>query len=120
MIPLIGPGGAAKSTVGALVAERLGLPFVDLDRHFQHCGPPGRERYRPNPGATRLVAVKWNTDLSDHRCCSSRSVSGSRASHLARSGTLRQAAARRLGMVNVTPLFCDVSLLGSILAVSRR
>ena len=34
MIPLIGPGGAGKSTVGALVAERLGVPFVDLDRHF--------------------------------------------------------------------------------------
>jgi shikimate kinase len=34
MISLIGPGGAGKSTIGALVAERLGLPFVDLDRHF--------------------------------------------------------------------------------------
>jgi len=34
MIPLIGPGGAGKSTIGALVAERLGVPFVDLDRHF--------------------------------------------------------------------------------------
>jgi shikimate kinase len=34
MIPLIGPGGAGKSTIGALVAEPLGVPFVDLDRHF--------------------------------------------------------------------------------------
>jgi len=34
MISLIGPGGAGKSTIGALVAERLGVPFVDLDRHF--------------------------------------------------------------------------------------
>ena len=34
MIRLIGPGGAGKSTIGALVAERLGVPFVDLDRHF--------------------------------------------------------------------------------------
>jgi shikimate kinase len=37
MIPLIGPGGAGKSTIGALVAERLGVPFVDLDRHFAGC-----------------------------------------------------------------------------------
>ena len=34
MISLIGPGGAGKSAIGALVAERLGVPFVDLDRHF--------------------------------------------------------------------------------------
>jgi shikimate kinase len=33
MIRLIGPGGAGKSTIGALLAERLDVPFVDLDRH---------------------------------------------------------------------------------------
>jgi shikimate kinase len=33
MIRLIGPGGAGKSTIGALLAERLDVPFLDLDRH---------------------------------------------------------------------------------------
>jgi Shikimate kinase len=33
-ITLIGPGGAGKSTVGALIAKRLGMTFVDLDRRF--------------------------------------------------------------------------------------
>jgi shikimate kinase len=28
MIRLIGPGGAGKSTIGALLAERLDVPFV--------------------------------------------------------------------------------------------
>src|SRR4051812_50022259 len=30
-IALVGLSGSGKSTVGACVAERLGLPFVDLD-----------------------------------------------------------------------------------------
>ena len=34
MIRLIGPGGAGKSTIGALLAERLNVPFVDLDRRL--------------------------------------------------------------------------------------
>ncbi len=34
-ITLIGPGGAGKSTVGGLVAERLRVPFFDLDQHFR-------------------------------------------------------------------------------------
>jgi shikimate kinase len=33
-IRLVGPGGAGKSTIGVLLAERLGVAFVDLDRHL--------------------------------------------------------------------------------------
>lgn len=34
MIRLIGPGSAGKSTVGAVLAHCLALPFFDLDRQF--------------------------------------------------------------------------------------
>jgi shikimate kinase len=34
MIRLVGPGGAGKSSIGSLLAERLGVPFVDLDERF--------------------------------------------------------------------------------------
>lgn len=33
-IRLIGPGGSGKSTIGALLAERLEIAFFDLDRHL--------------------------------------------------------------------------------------
>jgi shikimate kinase len=33
-IRLVGPGGAGKSTVGVLLAERLQVVFVDLDRYL--------------------------------------------------------------------------------------
>jgi shikimate kinase len=33
-IRLVGPGGAGKSTVGALLAKRLNVAFADLDRHL--------------------------------------------------------------------------------------
>lgn len=33
-IRLIGPGGAGKTTVGAALAERLAVPFLDLDAEF--------------------------------------------------------------------------------------
>jgi len=34
MIRLVGPGGSAKTTVGALLAQRPGVTFVDLDAQF--------------------------------------------------------------------------------------
>lgn len=34
-ILLVGPMGSGKSTVGARLAERLGLPFVDSDREIE-------------------------------------------------------------------------------------
>ena len=34
MIQLIGPGGAGKTTIGAALAERLGVRFIDLDAEF--------------------------------------------------------------------------------------
>lgn len=34
MIQLIGPGGAGKSTVGVSLANKLHLPFIDLDAAF--------------------------------------------------------------------------------------
>jgi Shikimate kinase len=33
-IRLVGPGGAGKSTIGALLAESLEVTFIDLDRHL--------------------------------------------------------------------------------------
>ena len=53
MIRLVGPGGAGKSTTGALLAERLKVAFLDLDRHFaeraghigEYIGRHGYEAY---------------------------------------------------------------------------
>ena len=35
MIQLIGPGGAGKTTAGLALANRLGIPFIDLDEQFR-------------------------------------------------------------------------------------
>ncbi len=53
LIRLVGPGGAGKSTVGAALAERLGVTFVDLDQQFravvgdisEYIGSRGYEAY---------------------------------------------------------------------------
>ena len=43
MVRLIGPGGAGKSTTGALLAARMGASFLDLDRYFsERIGDIGR------------------------------------------------------------------------------
>src|SRR5262245_56103282 len=34
VIRLIGAGGAGKTTVGLALANRLGIPFIDLDQQF--------------------------------------------------------------------------------------
>ncbi len=34
-VVLLGPPGAGKTVVGATVAERLGLPFIDVDAHIE-------------------------------------------------------------------------------------
>ena len=68
-IHLVGPGGAGKSTIGALLADRLEVPFVDLDRCFferegdisdylQRCG---YEAYaRQNVEVYRSIAATEN------------------------------------------------------------
>jgi shikimate kinase len=58
MIRLVGPGGAGKSTIGALLAERLEIAFLDLDRHFaDRVGDIGEyiDRYGYDPYARENV-----------------------------------------------------------------
>jgi shikimate kinase len=65
-IRLVGPGGAGKSTVGALLAERLEVVFLDLDRHLAeqvgdisaYIGLHGYERYaRENVEVYRSLSL---------------------------------------------------------------
>jgi len=69
-ITLIGPGGAGKSTVAALIAERLGIAFVDLDRRFSDRGGDiseyinrfGYDAYTRENIETYRVALQQNRD----------------------------------------------------------
>ena len=70
-ITLIGPGGAGKSTVAALIAERLGIAFVDLDRCFSDRGGDisdyinrfGYDAYTRENIETYRVALQERRDL---------------------------------------------------------
>jgi shikimate kinase len=72
MIHLVGPGGAGKSTVGALLADRLGVAFIDLDTvidvvagdsDLADC-PPGQAESLSNPGGRRSDRARdWLTSL---------------------------------------------------------
>src|SRR4030095_228879 len=70
-ITLIGPGGAGKSTVAALIAERLGIAFVDLDRRFADRGGDiseyinrfGYDAYTRENIETYRVALQERRDL---------------------------------------------------------
>ena len=69
MIYLIGPGGAGKTTIGAALAEKLALSFVDLDALFSHrhgdisayLDEHGYEHYAErNVGLFSEHAGEWN------------------------------------------------------------
>src|SRR5512144_811349 len=70
-ITLIGPGGAGKTTVAALVAERLGIAFVDLDRRFadragdisEYINRFGYDAYTRENVETYRVALQEKRDL---------------------------------------------------------
>lgn len=66
MIVLIGPPGAGKSTIGALLAGRLGMPFRDTDAEVEDAaGKPagdiflddGEARFRELERAAALAAL---------------------------------------------------------------
>jgi gluconokinase len=52
VIVVMGPAGAGKSTVGRLLAERLGWPFVDADDHH-------------TPASIAKIAAGWPLTDSD-------------------------------------------------------
>jgi shikimate kinase len=74
MIRLVGPGGAGKTTLGLALANRLGIPFIDLDDQFKlragdisdYLGAHGYQAY-----ANRNIQVYLDTlGSSNQKACS--------------------------------------------------
>ncbi|HEX2453360.1 MAG TPA: shikimate kinase [Vicinamibacterales bacterium] len=71
-ITLIGPGGAGKSTVGVLIAKRLGIAFVDLDGRFgTRAGDISDYINRFGYDAYARENVETYNSLSHEGCCQS-------------------------------------------------
>jgi hypothetical protein len=82
-VELIGPGGAGKSTIGALLADRLGLASLDLDRH--RAGPIGDiSEYIDRFGYR--VSAAWSEEKAESR----------KAAHQMRRATYCVVAAARM------------------------
>ena len=60
VIVLMGPAGSGKSTVGPLLADRLGWPFVDADQHHPAANLARMRRDQPLTDDDR---VGWLADL---------------------------------------------------------
>jgi hypothetical protein len=62
-IVLIGPAGVGKSTVGAALARRLGIPFVDLDEiasgYYDEVGQPVERLIDRIPRDGLRAAHRW-------------------------------------------------------------
>lgn len=75
-IRLIGPGGAGKSTIGALLAERLEIAFVDLDQHLagrvgdisKYIGWHGYDVYAPKNVETYCLLCREETHALRKAC----------------------------------------------------
>ena len=72
MIHLVGPGGAGKTTIGAALADRLAVPFRDLDAEFTTSTATSRPISRcmatmPTPSSMCPSILLWLAGQNDRR-----------------------------------------------------